>query len=412
MDMVLSNAHTGEPNKVPPQRQILQGVRVLDFGRYIAGPYCASLLGDLGAEVIRVDRIGGSEDRFVVPLAGSEGGAMFLQCNRNKLSITLDPSSDDGRDIIRQLTARADVVVANLPPSTLLRLGLDYQTLKTRKNDIILTTVNTFGSQGPWSDRVGFDAVAQAMCGLAYLTGHPGDPQKSYGSWADFLTAALAAFGTLGAVLWRNQTGEGQHVEGSLLASALTVASPTLIEQAVTQIDRTATGNRSQTVGPADIFETADGWVVVQVVGDGAFRRWCALIGEDEWYGDERFKDDAARGGNGKLLSRRMAEWCRARSTRDALAELERARLPAGPTLSPRAVLDNEQVQGMGALHDINYPGIDGAVPIIDFPLKMTAGSPGVRAPAPTIGQHTGMVLRALGYTDEDIAAFRAAGTI
>ena len=195
---------------------VLHGLRVVDFGRYIAGPYCAALLGDLGAEVIRVERTRGSEDRFLAPLTASGDGAQFLQCNRGKLGFTLDPRAPGGRDVTRRLVRTADVVVANLPPATLSEMGLDYPSLVAEKPDIILTTISAFGTEGPYAHRVGFDGIGQAMSGAMYLSGTPDAPAKCVVNYVDFTTAISAALGTLAAILERQKTGKGQIVEGSL----------------------------------------------------------------------------------------------------------------------------------------------------------------------------------------------------
>src|SRR5262249_32784535 len=181
---------------------VLEGVRVLDFGRYIAGPFCAALLADLGAEVIRIERLGGGEDRSFIPVgAGPEGGgAMFLAMNRNKLGMTLDPATPKGREIVRKLVATADVVVANLPPQVLRGLALDLESLRQVKPDIILTTVTGFGAGGPLSHKHGFDGIGQAMSGAAYLSGAPEQPIAIKLPWVDFGTACLSAFGTLAAL--------------------------------------------------------------------------------------------------------------------------------------------------------------------------------------------------------------------
>jgi len=180
---------------------VLEGIRILDFGRYIAGPFCGMLLADMGAEVIRIEKIDGSEDRYTIPVGeGADGeysvGAMFLQMNRNKLGLTLNPMKPQGREIVRKLVATADVVIANLPAPTLKTMGLDYESLSTIKPDIILTAVSAFGSTGPYSDRVGFDGVAAAMSGMMHLTGNPDKPMKAYTPWVDYGTASGAAFGT------------------------------------------------------------------------------------------------------------------------------------------------------------------------------------------------------------------------
>src|SRR5438046_805795 len=180
---------------------VLDGLRVLDFGRYIAGPFCAALLGDFGAEVIRIERLGGGEDRGLIPVgAGPDGGgAMFLAMNRNKLGMNLDPASPKGREITRKLVATADVVVANLPPSVLRSLALDLDSLRQVKPNIVLTTVTGFGAGGPLSHKHGFDGIGQAMSGAVYLSGMPEQPIMAKVPWVDFGTAFLSAFGTLAA---------------------------------------------------------------------------------------------------------------------------------------------------------------------------------------------------------------------
>ena len=194
---------------------VLEGIRVLDFGRYIAGPFCAALLGDLGADVIRVERVDGGEDRVVQPVTGDGMGAMFLQVNRNKRSLTLNPVKAEGRDVVRRLVATADIVVANLPPPTLTQMGLDYETLRSIKPDIILTTVNAFGSGGPWSDKVGFDGLAQAASGNLHMSGTADQPTRAFAPYVDFGTASLSALATMAALRHRDLTGEGQVLEGA-----------------------------------------------------------------------------------------------------------------------------------------------------------------------------------------------------
>lgn len=399
-------------------KAVLDGVRVLDFGRYIAGPYCAALLGDMGAEVIRIERREGSEDRFVQPIvpdagAGEGGeGAMFLQMNRNKKGLTLDPMTETGRSIVRRLVATADVVVANLPPATLKAMGLDYESLTASKPDIILTTVSAFGHGGPYSERTGFDGVAQSMVGAAYLTGHPDEPVKSYAPWVDFGTASLSAFGTLAALMERAQSGKGQVVEGSLLSTALAYFNFHLIEQQLRQTNRIAIGNRSPYAGPADIVQTKDGWILVQVIGMPLFRRWAKLMGEDHWLTDPRFKDDLARGDNGKILSERTARWAAERTSAEALAELEKARIPAGPVYSPQQALDDPHIQAMNYLKPVEFPGLPGAAPIMETPLRLSRTPGSVRERAPLLGEHTDAILTELGYTTEEISSFRAEGVI
>ncbi|MBO6667173.1 CoA transferase [Parvibaculum sp.] len=397
---------------------ILEGVRVLDFGRYIAGPYCAALLGDLGAEVIRIERRDGSEDRFVQPIVPEAGpgeggeGAMFLQMNRNKRGLTLDPMTETGRGIVRRLAATADVVVANLPPSTLKAMGLDYESLTAVKPDIILTTVSAFGHGGPYSERTGFDGVAQSMVGAAYLTGHPDEPVKSYAPWVDFGTASLSAFGTLAALMERQKSGKGQVVEGSLLSTALAYFNFHLIEQELRKTNRVAIGNRSPYAGPADIVRTKDGWILVQVIGMPLFKRWARLMGEDHWLTDPRFKDDLSRGDHGEILSERTQRWAETRTTEEALAELEAARIPAGPVYSPQQALEDRHIQEMGYLKPLPFPGLPGPAPVMETPLRFSRTPASLRERAPLLGEHTDAILGELGYTTEEIESFRSQGVI
>ena len=343
---------------------VLDGIRVLDFGRYIAGPYVGALLADFGADVIRVEKRGGSEDRFVLPLStDADGrpreGALFFQMNRNKRSVTLDPMKPEGRAALDKLAATADVVIANLPPQTMARMGLDYNSLRTVKSDIILANLSSFGNRGPWATRPGFDSIGQAMCGSVYLTGEPGRPYRAQIALVDFGTALHAAFGVAMALIEKQRSGRGQEVVGALLATAVALNGPTLVEQSAVAPDRVAIGNRAFNSGPTDLFETRDGFIVSHVVGDPLFRRWANLLGEPEWLDDERFATDDGRGDNGEVLSQRMAAWCAERTRDEALEALAAAHVPAGPVLKPQEALEHPQVQAMGLLHPVTWPGMD-----------------------------------------------------
>ena len=331
---------------------VLAGIRVLDFGRYIAGPYCAALLADLGADVIRVERRGGGEDRWVAPVGQDGAGGVYLVMNRNKRAMTLDPACPEGREIVRRLVATADVVVANLPPEVLRALALDLESLRRVKPDIILTTVTAFGAGGPLSDKRGFDGVGQAMCGSAYLTGTPEQPLRAAVAWVDCGTAALAAMGTLAALMARQKTGRGQKVEGALLRTALAFNNPTLVEQQVRRVNRVATLNRGQTAAPLDLFRTRDGWIIAYAIGNPMFARWAGLMGEERWLSDPRFKDDEARGDHGEIISKRMSEWTAERTTAEALAALEAAKIPAAPLYSPQQAVDDAHIRAAGLLQD------------------------------------------------------------
>lgn len=392
------------------------GIRVIDFGRYIAGPFCAALLGDLGAEVIRVEKRDGREDRTLVSLAENEDGspregAMFLQMNRNKKSLTLDPMSDAGREIVKRLVKSADVVVANLPAETLKAMGLDWESVSAINPRAVLAVVSAFGLEGPYATRVGFDGVAQAMSGMAYFSGTEEQPVRAAAPWVDFGTASLLALGVAAALRAREQTGRGQLVEGALLRTALTFFSPTLIEEDALRINRIPSLNRSQTAGPSDIFKARDGWITVAVNGDPLFRRVCKLIGAPEWLDDPRFASDKARGDNGAIISQRVGEWVAQRSSADAIAAFEGARVPAGPVYRPRQTLDDPHVQSGDFFAEVDFPGV-GRAKVAATPVKLH-GTPGtVRTRPPTLGEHTDEVLRELGFSPMEIAALKKEGAV
>jgi len=393
---------------------VLKGIRVLDFGRFIAGPYCAALLGDMGAEVIRAERIEGSEDRFTAPVAETGEGGTFLQLNRNKRSIALDPMSAGGRDIVRRLVATADVVVANLPAATLRSMGLDYASLVAVKPDIILATVSAFGNEGPYKDRVGFDGVGQVMSGAAYLSGEPDQPVRWSAPYVDFSTALACAFGVMCALFARRETGKGQVVEGSLLRSAFTLVNAMLIEQAVLGLDRIPLGNRSFQFGPGDLFQTGDGgWLLVQVIGPVQFARWAELMGEkDQWLNDPRFATDEDRGKNGAVLSERMAHWCADRTLAEAVETLAAARIPSGPLYTPQEALDDPHVRASGMFTPMDFPGLKASAPLVSPIVSLSETPPRYERPAPVLGADTHAILVELGYEPSAIDSLTSEGAI
>jgi crotonobetainyl-CoA:carnitine CoA-transferase CaiB-like acyl-CoA transferase len=389
---------------------LLDGVRVLDFGRYVTGPYCAALLGDLGADVVRVERLVGGEDRYLGPVADDDSGALFLQSNRNKRGIALDMSAPEAAPVVRRLIAWADVLVANLPPAGLAKLGLDEDSVRAINPEIVLTTVDTFGPTGPYAGRVGFDGVAQVFAGSAYLSGSPEGPSKSYLPWADFLTAAFAALGTVAALSARRDHGQGQHVEASLLRTALTVSSGSLIEQAVRKLDRTPIGNRSYGSAPSDIYPTRDGHVLVQVIGPVQFKRWADLLGEPEWLTDPRFANDELRVVNADPLNDRMRRWCVEQTTEQALEILDRVRIPSAPVLRPQEVLEDPHVVASGLLESHRYSQVD--VPLCVAPFGLSRDDPAITRSAPRLGEHTVEVLREVGVPQDELDRLLDVGAI
>ena len=392
--------------------RLLEGIRVIDFGRFIAAPYSAMLLADFGADVIRVERRDGGEDRRLGPVTESGEGGLFLNLNRNKRGITLDPAHPLAREIINRLVRSADIVIVNLPLDVMKKLRLDYDSLRATKDDIILVMASTFGPDGPYRDRVGFDGVAQAMSGAMSLTGFAEAPLRSIVSWADYGTALHAAFGAMAALYHRAQTGRGQLIDVSLLATSVMFMTPLLIERSVTGIRRERQGNTGYYTAPSDAYRTRDGWIIAPTIGDQMFRRWARLVGREDLIDDPRLKDDITRGNNSDLINDVMIKWCAARTRDEAIQELERARIPCGPVYDLDEVLSDEQVRARQLLEAMDYPDSAKAIPVSSAPVRMSETPGDVRRRAPILGEHTDEVLTELGFSADQIIAFHSEGAV
>ena len=390
----------------------LEGIRVVDFGRFIAGPYCAMLLADFGADVIRVERRAGGEDRKVGPVTESGEGGLFLTCNRNKRGITLELGHPQASEVIRRLVRTADIVVVNLPFEVMKRVGLGYDSLRAVKEDIILVMASAFGPDGPYAERVGFDGVAQAMSGAMSLTGFPGPPVRSIVSWVDYGTALHGAFGAMAALYHRQNTGRGQLVDVSLLATGVTFMTPLLAERKSMGIRREQLGNTGYYAAPSDVYRTVDGWIIVPTIGDQMFRRWARVIGRDELIEDPRLGDDISRGNNAAVINKAMSAWCRERTRAQAIAELEAGRIPCGPCYDLDEVLADPQVNSRRLLEEVEYLKGKKPVPIASTPVRLGEFVAGSTRRAPTLGEHTDEVLAQIGFSDYEIAELRSAGAV
>jgi len=393
-------------------KQVLSGIRVLDFGRFIAAPWCGAILADMGADVIRVEKKTGGEDRFVQPVSETGDGATFLQCNRNKRSVTLDTMTDEGKAVLRELLETADVVLVNMPDAALEANALDYASVRAVKPDIIFANAMGFGRGGPYSNRVAFDGIGQVMSGGVYRSGTPEQPMRSVVPYVDFGTALSLAIGISMALYHRERTGEGQSVEAALLPVALMMTNGMVIDQAILNSNRGRVGNAGTAAAPCDLFQVRDGWVLVQIAGQPMFKRWCRLVDALDWFEDARFANDDKRAANGKLLNAKMQSWCADMTLAEVLDALEAARIPAGPLYSPQDVLDDPHVQAMGFLKDMDYPGLSRPAPVVETPFRMSETPGELYRRAPTLGEHTDEVLGEIGMEAARLTALREAGVI
>lgn len=386
---------------------LLEGIRVLDFGRYIAGPFCAALLADMGAEVIRIERVDGGEDRYVAPVAPDGSGGIFMTANRNKRGMTLNPMKPEGQEIVRKLVASADMVVANMPLSALKAMGIDYDTLKASKENIILVMASAFGSEGPYADKVGFDTVAQAMSGAMHLSGFDEQPTRNIVLFEDYGTSLFAAFGAMCALFEKQRSGKGQCVDTSLLATSINFMNNLLIEHQVTGKVRQQQGNRSYYAAPADTYKTRDGWIVVSVVGNPVFKRWAELVQRPDLLEHPKLQDDEGRAENADLLDEVMVPWCRRRSCAVALEALEQAKISCGEVYDLSAVMNDSQVRSQQLLKRVQYAGAQQPIPIVDTPVRLSQNPGSIRTAAPTLGQDTDDILSALGYDKATLETLR-----
>src|SRR6056297_46390 len=389
---------------------VLSGLRVLDLGRYIAAPYCAHLLANEGAEVIRIEPPEGATDREVMPVGVEGRGGLYLQVNNNKKSLTLDFSTKAGRTVLERLIKTTDIVVVNVPHAALHKLKLDYKSLCKIKPDIILTSISAFDASGRDRDRVGFDGTGQALSGSMYLTGDGQRPTRAAVSYVDYATAMSAAFATMTAVIERMKTGQGQHVSCSLMGTALTMMNPMLMEEYSGYRSRKPMGNRSPISGPSDLFRTTDGWVMVQVIGDAMFSRWANMMGMSELVDDPRYKTDSDRGAHGEELSTIMADWCKSRTFRQCLDELSANRVPACRCLKPADTLNFKGFEDYVENLSIEQDGK--SLPLVARSIHTRSADSTGRRMAPELGADTVDLLKELEMAEDDIEKLKDDGIV
>jgi len=378
------------------KKQPLHGVRVLDLSRVLAGPYCTMVLGDLGADVIKVEPPEGDETRAWGPPFAEGESAYYLCVNRNKRGMVVDLKTDEGQAALRALARKCDVLVENFRPDTLARYGLDYETLRAQDPRLVYCSISGFGQTGSLRDRPGYDFMIQAMGGLMSVTGEPdGEPMKVGVAVADLFAGQYAVIAILVALQARERSGEGQHIDIALFDAQLgwlaNVASNYLISGNLPQ----RYGNAHPNIVPYQSFVAADGWFALAVGNDRQFARLCELIGKAEWGSDERFATNAARViYRDELIALlepifallRVDEW---------LSALEAADIPCGPINTLDKVFSEPQVSAREMLITMEHPTI-GDLPLVGSPLKFSQTPVEYRLPPPRLGEHTDEILREL----------------
>ena len=402
----------------------LAGLRVLDLSRVLAGPWASQLLGDLGAEVIKVEKPGSGDDtRGWGPpwLADGDGepttdAAYFLCTNRNKRSLTVDMTRPEGQAILRELAAKADVVLENFKVDGLKAYGLDYKSLAAINPRLVYCSITGFGQGGPYAARAGYDFLIQGMGGLMSVTGRADSeegagPQKVGVALTDILTGLYAGNAILAALLHREKTGQGQHIDLALLDVQVACLANQAMNYLVSGTAPQRMGNGHPNIVPYQDFPTADGDMILAIGNDGQFTRFCGIAGHGEWAGDERFATNAARVKHRAELLPLLRQATVMKTTAEWIALLENAAVPCGPINDLAAVFADPQVSHRRLHVDLPHAA-GGKAPQVANPIRYSVTPVAYDRAPPTLGQDTEAILKELGRSPGEIATLRAAGTI
>ncbi|MBV8151071.1 MAG: CoA transferase [Candidatus Eremiobacteraeota bacterium] len=394
----------------------LRGLRVFDLTRVLAGPTCAQMLGDLGADVIKVEKPGSGDDTrgFAPPyIPGTKESAYFVGVNRNKRSLTLDIAKPEGQEIALQLIAESDILLENFKVGTLARYGLAYPQLADKFPRLIYCSITGFGQTGPYAQRPGYDSLIQAMGGIMSLTGEPdGEPQKVGVPVADLFAGLYGCIGVLAALRHREATGRGQYVDiGMLDAHAAWLANQAM-NYLATGENPPRLGNQHPNIVPYQVFATADGFLVLSIGNDPTFERFCKEFGLESFPADERFATNAARVQNRQLVTDTLAPVLAAHPTAWWVTKLEELQIGGGPINTLKDVFADAQIAARGVVREMPH-GSGQTVKVVANPVRLSETPPDYRIPPPLLGEHTEEVLRnELGLSPSSIDDLRAKGII
>jgi formyl-CoA transferase len=391
----------------------LQGVRVLELGQVVAGPFCGQLLADLGADVVKVEppRVGDVLRHWGWSPEGADS-LWWRVAARGKRSVTLDLRAPEGQDVARRLVRDVDVVVENFRPGTLEKWGLDYESLSRDNPGLVLVRISGFGQDGPYAGRAGYASIGEAMGGLRALTGYPDRPPVRVGlSLGDSLTGLMGALGALAALVERQRSGRGQVVDAAIYESVLALTEGLVPEWSVAGLQRERSGATLPGIAPSNVYPASDGEVLVAANQDTVFRRLCAVMGRPELADDPRYADHKARGAHMDELDALIGRWTRTLPAHELLAALHSAGVPAGLLYTPADMAEDPHVRARQALVEVDDPELGPLLmPGIAPRLSRTPGQ--VRWPGPRLGQHTDEVLAGAGLADAERARLRAAGVL